>query len=126
MSIKASSDCLDIVKEACPPEQKIHLHCFAGGLTQVRQWRSVFPDCYFGATGKTANLNQDQQAALRSIPLDRLLLETDSPYLPMMKGLETTTPAYLGEVAVHVALVRKEPISLLIGATRINGEQLYQ
>ena len=43
----------------------------------------------------------------------------------MMKGLETNTPTYLGEVAVHVALVRKEPISLLLGVTRTNGDQLY-
>ena len=125
LSEKASQDCFQIIQEQCPSQQKIHLHCFSGGTQELKLWSGGFPNCYFGVTGKAVSFNKRQQEALQRIPLERLLLETDSPHLPVLKGLHTMTPAYIGDVAARVAFIRKEPISLLLDKTRVNGERLY-
>ena len=63
--------------------------------------------------------------ALKSVPLDRILVETDSPYLPVLPGQKTSTPAYNGDIAAEAAKIRKGPIELVIETTRINGQKLY-
>ena len=124
-STEPSKDCLAIVQKMCQPEQKIHLHCFAGQKEQVWEWRRAFPDCHFGFTGKMARFRKEQREALKSIPLDRILVETDSPYLPVLPGQRINTPAYIGDVAAEAAKIRQEPIELVIETTRVNGQKLY-
>lgn len=56
-------------------------HCFAGGPAQVP--RALALGCYLSFAGNvTYPRATELQAALRAAPLDRLLLETDSPFLP--------------------------------------------
>ena len=126
LSAEASRDCLAIVQEACDPEQRVHLHCFGGGVQQLREWRRAFPDCHFGVTGKVVHFNREQREALCKIPLDRLLVETDAPYMPMLHGLRTTSPAYIGDVAAAVSRVRGDSIDAILLATEANGRRLYR
>ena len=81
-----------------------------------------FPRLLFWLHGENGNVWEE---VLKQIPLDRLLLVTDVPYLPMLKGSKTTTSAYIGDVAACVALVRQEPINLVVWANRANGRRLY-
>ena len=53
-----------------------------------------------------------------------MLIETDSPHLPVLRGFITTTLAYI-DVAAGAAFIRKEPIPLLLERTRVKGEMLY-
>jgi TatD DNase family protein len=57
------------------------VHCFTGGMTELEAYIAL--DCYIGITGW---LNDERRGShliplLRHIPADRLLLETDAPYL---------------------------------------------
>lgn len=52
------------------------------------------------------SFNRDQRAALSLIPQSRMLLETDSPHLPVGGGVIYATPAYIGEVGELVAEIR--------------------
>ena len=54
MSEQAFKDCFESVKKHVPRDQRIHLHCFSGGLNQVTKWSEAFPNCHFGYTGKVA------------------------------------------------------------------------
>ena len=79
----ASKDCLRILKKELQRDYTIHRHCFNGSLAEYKEWREAFHNCYFGITGIATLAGCHPQLALviNTIPEDRLLLETDSPYL---------------------------------------------
>ncbi len=114
------------MKRHCPTSQRIHLHCFSGGIEQLQEWRAAFPNCYFGFTGKVARFCRGQKEALQRVPADRLVIETDAPYMPMLPGLRNSSPAYIGEVARLVSRVRLEPMSVVLKYTVENGRKLYR
>ncbi|XP_041484428.1 putative deoxyribonuclease TATDN2 [Lytechinus variegatus] len=113
------------LKRKCLPHQRVHLHCFTSDVSMVHAWNEAFPHCYFGITGKVRSFNEDQLAALREIPLNRLLLETDSPHLKLHPGCTYNTPYYLGDVGYYVARARGVPLAEIIGATYTNAQRLY-
>ncbi len=82
----------------------------------------AYPNCYVGFTGLVQRFDRMQRDTLKQVRADRLLVETDSPYLPMMKDLIRTTPAYIGEVASLVARIRMEPLTYVLKVTRENGQ----
>ena len=117
---------LHYVKKACPPNQGIHLHCFTGNTTIVEDWLDDFPNTYFGFTARVTSFNWEQREGLRAVPLNRLLKETDSPYMPVNRDNRVNTPAYIGDVAEVVAQVRGIEMRELLAVTVTNGQQLYQ
>ncbi|KAH3718487.1 hypothetical protein DPMN_061291 [Dreissena polymorpha] len=70
--------------------QKIHLHCFTGTLDQVLSWSAAFPRCYFSISDLVARFDEVQKSVVRGIPADRLLVETDSPYLRALSNRDNT------------------------------------
>ncbi|MES9881149.1 MAG: TatD family hydrolase, partial [Sedimenticola sp.] len=114
---EAYNHCLEIVQKYCVPDQRIHLHCFSGNSKCLNSWKGTFPNCFFSFAGKVRRFNNAQREALRRVPIDRLLVETDSPYLPVLAGLRTSTPAYTGDVANAVASIRREPFRIIAEAT---------
>ena len=129
-SAQHSSDVLlagfHYVKKACPPNQGIHLHCFTGNWTTVEDWLDDFPNTYFGFTARVTSFNWEQREGLRAVPLNRLLLETDSPYMPVDRDNRVNIPAYIGDVAEVVAQVRGMEMRELLAVTVTLGQQLYQ
>lgn len=97
------------------------IHCFSGTASELAQYLEM--GLYIGITG-VITLNQ-RGALLRqmvaSIPADRLLIETDAPYLtptPQRNRLRRNEPAFVREVLHAVAQARKEPLQSL-------GEQIW-
>ncbi|KAH3836379.1 hypothetical protein DPMN_109749 [Dreissena polymorpha] len=70
-----------------------------------------------------ARFDQVQMSAVREIAVDRLLVETDSPYMRVRVKLNNT-PAYVGEVA-NVARIRRVTLVEVLGTTAENGRRLY-
>ena len=71
-------------------EHPIQLHCFLGSSEDVAKWLKDFPNCSFSiAVGKFQNMTYMSEEAkmLRSIPREKLLLETDAPHLSGQKGV---------------------------------------
>jgi TatD DNase family protein len=65
--------------------------------------------------------------AIRETPLDRLLLETDGPYLaPVPYRGKRNEPAFVRQVAQRVAVVRGMTVDELIAATVTNAERVFQ
>jgi TatD DNase family protein len=63
---------------------------------------------------------------VRGVPLDRLLIETDSPYLaPVPYRGKTNTPAYVPYVARQVAALKGVPVEEVARATSANFERLF-
>ena len=60
-------------------DHKIHVHCFTGSWAQAETWLIYFKNSFIGLTPKVTQ-GRSLHHLVSQIPLDRLLLETDSPY----------------------------------------------
>ncbi len=68
-----------------------------------------------------------QLDAARSLPLDRLLLETDCPFLsPVPHRGKQNEPARVADIAAFLSDLRREPISALANATSRNAARLFK
>jgi TatD DNase family protein len=75
-------------------------------------------------TFKTAQSLRD---IARFVPLDRCLIETDSPYLaPVPFRGRTNSPAYVPFVAQQIAAVKGLPVEQIAVATSANFERLFK
>jgi len=82
---------------------------------------------YLGFTGPLTYKNADELRSIAArVPLDRLLIETDSPYLtPQPHRGKRNEPAYVRYVAERLAALRVLDLSDLAARTTINAERLF-
>ena len=102
----AYSHCLWFLKDKIKRDQIIQLHSFSGTTRQIQEWLEAFPNTYFSLSGLIRFFNTEKTEALKAIPIERLLLETDAPYLPIRKNIHHNSPVYLGELMERVAALR--------------------
>jgi TatD DNase family protein len=96
------------------------MHCFSGGPEEARRALDMGFRLAFGGVVTYPKANQVREAA-RLTPLDRLLVETDAPYLaPVPMRGKRNEPAYVVETARRLADLRGEPLELLAKATTDN------
>jgi TatD DNase family protein len=107
------------------PERWI-LHCFTGGPTEAARGLERGAMLSFSGivTFKSAD---DVRAAAAACPLDRLLVETDSPYLaPVPYRGRRNSPALVPVVGAAVAAVRGDPPALVEEATWANTAAVFR
>jgi TatD DNase family protein len=105
-------------------------HCFTGGQAELEAYLGF--GLYIGITGWVCDERRglDLRDAVPHIPLERLLVETDAPYLlprdlsPKPKS-RRNEPAFLLHVAQTVARLRGESVEALAAATTRNAESLF-
>ena len=127
---KASKDTLAILKdENCNAEGNRSargvFHCFTETRAVARAALDLgFYISFSGiVTFKTAD---DIRDVARFVPLDRLLIETDSPYLaPMPHRGKTNNPSFVPLVARQLSLIRPESLEAIAHATSWNFDQLF-
>jgi TatD DNase family protein len=102
------------------------MHCWAG-TPEETQW---FLDLGFfvSFSGVVTFKNALQiQASAQIVPLDKLLVETDCPFLsPVPKRGKRNEPAFVSHVAAYLAQLRGEDLNLLADATTNNARQLFR
>ena len=98
---------LQFLSDKFSANQVFILHCFTGSFEISKAWLTQFPKTYFGFTFLVSSFAQTQINALKSVPKDRLLEETDAPYIAP-NGIRVNSPAYLGEVIEVVARHRHD------------------
>ncbi len=101
------------------------LHCFTGGPEFAR--RVVDVGLYVSFSGITSFRNADSiRAAALLVPADRLLVETDSPYLaPIPHRGERNEPAFVVDVARALAAARGAALEEIARQTTMNAELLF-
>ena len=126
----ASDDTIAILKEenANPKEGgrvRGVFHCFTETLAVARAALDL--GFYISFSGVITFKNAgDIREVARFVPLDRLLIETDSPYLaPMPYRGKTNNPSYVPLVAKQLAEIRLESLEVIANATSRNFEQLF-
>nr|XP_034330588.1 3'-5' ssDNA/RNA exonuclease TatD-like [Crassostrea gigas] len=98
-----------------------HRHCFTGEAQELRQWQKELPPAKFGV--KMESIQDPRTVAL--IPPERLLLETDAPYLPPAPGCRLNHPWNVLSLAKQVAFIRNTPPSLLLKVANANAMDIY-
>lgn len=101
-------------------------HCF----TETREVARAALDLgfYISFSGILTFKNAaDLREIATFVPLDRLLIETDSPYLaPVPYRGKTNNPSYVPFVARQIAELRAEPLEVIADATSRNFEHLFK
>jgi len=101
------------------------LHCFTGSAELARKALDI--GFFISMSGIVTFKNaRELQETAKVIPLDRLLVETDSPFLaPVPHRGETCEPAFVADTAAFVANLRGEPLESLSDATTANFFKLF-
>lgn len=101
------------------------LHAYAGGTVHLREMIDL--GFHMGMDGPvTFKKAEILHAVARQVPLDRLLLETDGPYLtPNPHRGKRNEPAYVRYVAEQIADLRGIPLTELRRATTANARRLF-
>jgi TatD DNase family protein len=101
------------------------LHSFSSGMALLRA--GLLHRHYVSFSGMVTFKNWRLDQAILDTPLDRLLLETDGPYLaPVPYRGQRNEPAYVAQVAQRVAAVRGLPVEELVTITGQNAERVFQ
>ncbi len=101
------------------------IHCFTASQAFADQVLAL--GLYVSISGIVTFKNaRDLQATARTIPLDRLLIETDSPFLaPVPHRGRPCEPAFVADTARFLAALRDEPVERLAEATSANFYRLF-
>lgn len=108
------------------PKLRGVIHSFTGHHAEVERAMSHDGELFFGLNGiMTFTKDEAQLEAARSIPADRMLLETDCPYLaPVPHRGKRNEPAYVPVIADFLALLRGVGVDVLAHDTTRNAERL--
>ena len=123
-SREAEADTISILKEIPVPALGV-AHSFTSSLKMARTLLDM--GWYLGINGIVTFKNaEDLREVVRWIPMDRLLLETDSPFLaPVPFRGKPNKPAYIPVIASFIAELRKIPIEHLAEKTSENANRLF-
>jgi len=124
---EAEDDAFEILRQIDGENIKAHIHCYTGTPEFAQKVLSLKGNYFFGFTGavtfdKTVTIRE----AAATIPLNKILLETDAPYLaPVPFRGKTCTPAMIPQIAQVLASIKKIPVDELFKACRENTAAMY-
>ncbi len=101
------------------------LHSFSGSLETARQ--AIRLGFYIGVTGPLTYPNaQTKREVIKLLPLERLLIETDAPFLPpASKRGKRNEPAFVLEIADKIAQLHSRSLEEVANMTSMNATQLF-
>ena len=124
-SRNAEKETYDILNDYKDKNLKILMHCFTG--SKKFSEKLLMLNAYFSASGiitfKNANELQD---TFKSLPLDKILIETDSPFLaPVPNRGKKNEPSFIDFTATKLAKIKEISKSELIKITTSNFNKLF-
>lgn len=120
----ADADVAAMIRE-CSGDVIGVLHCFSSGASVLEA--GLDAGWYVSFSGMVTFRNYADTELLRSVPDDRLLLETDGPYLaPVPFRGKRNEPAYLVHTCEAVARLRDAPVTGVAQRTTVNARTFYR
>jgi len=117
----------DDMIEALPEKVEGVVHCFTGNLEQAEKF--LQKGLFLGLNGlifKDVVALPNPTEIIAAFPLDRILLETDSPYLvPPVAGKERNEPLFVTYIAEEIARIKKITREEVAEATTKNAKALF-
>ena len=118
-----------MLKNHCDNLQNFVVHCFTGNKTNLKKYLDL--GAYIGLTGWLTDSNRGSHLKdiIKLIPHDRIMIETDAPYLIPhninFKHDGTNQPAYLPYIAEAVALSMCLELNYLSTITVENTKRFF-
>jgi TatD DNase family protein len=102
------------------------IHCFTGDYDTAKKYLDL--GFYISFSGiVTFKRSEELREAAKNIPIDKILIETDSPYLaPVPYRGKPNEPSYVKHVAETLADVRGMSFEEIAQATKANAEKLFR
>ena len=124
-SRNAENETFEILSEYKKDKLKILMHCYTGSKKFAEKLLDL--NAFFSASGIiTFKNSQELQETFSFIPLEKLLIETDSPFLaPEPNRGKKNEPSFVKFTANKLASIKKIPITDLIETTTKNFNRLF-
>ncbi len=124
-SRNAFDELLDTLTRCNANELTGVFHCFSGDEEQLLRL-ARFEGFMFGVGGVATYKKSNLPEVLRHLPLERVLLETDSPYLaPVPRRGKRNESAYIPYIAERVAQIYGTTVENVAAITTANAERLF-
>lgn len=121
----ATSDIVDILKEEGAAEVGGIMHCYSGSVEVAKQCLEMNFYISLGGPVTFKNAKKPKEVALE-IPLDKLLIETDCPYLtPHPYRGQRNEPSYVKLVAEQIAEIKGMTLKEIAQATSDNAKRIF-
>jgi TatD DNase family protein len=125
-SRNAFDETIDVLDRFAKPVKNIVFHCFSGSPEQAKKVLDRGYCISFTGVVTFKNAGRTREAA-KVVPLDRLMLETDSPYMspePMRKQ-KINEPALMTHTAKFVADLKKTPLEQFAAAVTATSKSFF-
>lgn len=119
----AMEDTVNILKEY--PDLTGVIHCYPGSIETAK----VLIDRFYLGIGGTLTFKNAKKTVevVKDIPLDRIVIETDSPYLtPVPFRGKRNEPIYVENIAQKIAKIKELPLEEVVKRTTENAKKLYR
>lgn len=126
-SREAAQDCFDIIKESNLPKERAGvIHCFSGSVEMAKQYIEM--GFYIGVGGVLTFKNAKKTVdVVEAIPLNKILIETDSPYLaPVPNRGQRNNSQNLKFIAEKIASIKQIDPLKVAKVTMENGKNLFR
>ena len=124
-SRNAEDDTFEILNNYKKDNLKILMHCFTGSKKFAMKLLNM--NAYFSASGIITFKNSvDLQETFKFLPLEKILIETDSPYLaPVPNRGKKNEPAFVRYTAEKMAMIKNITTENLVKTTTSNFNDLF-
>lgn len=120
----AMGETIELVKPFAKKGLRGVFHCFSGSKESAEQITGM--GFHLGLGGVLTYKNAGVAEAVKDIPMEYLVLETDAPYLaPVPYRGKTNEPAFMLEVAKKLAEIKSMPLHEIAAMTTSNAKKLF-
>lgn len=117
-------DCIDIVRKKQHGSLIGIFHCFSGTLAEAQEIVNL--GFYLGIGGVVTYKKSDLPAILAEIPIDKIVLETDAPYLaPVPHRGQRNESSYIPVIAAKIAAIYNISVEEVAAITTKNAERIF-
>ena len=122
---KAHNELFNLLRDINSPLYSGVMHCFGGSVQEAQ--RAIEMGFHIGIGGVVTFKNATLADVARAVPLDRILLETDSPYLsPVPHRGKRNESAYIPLIADCIATLRGISMQEVAETTTASAQQLFR
>ncbi len=124
-SRNAEKDTFEILSSYKDQNLKILMHCFTGSLEFSKKLQTL--DAFFSASGIITFKNStDLQNTFKTIPLEKLLIETDSPFLaPIPMRGKKNEPSFIKYTLEKLSTLKETTVEKMSNMTTDNFNKLF-
>lgn len=122
---ESDEDLLDIIEDEQDGSLKGVIHCFSSPVEILE--RTIKAGFHVSFTGNVTFKKSDHRTVLEKVPLDKFMIETDSPYMaPVPKRGKRNEPSYVEHVAQKIAEIKSVSFKEVIDMTTKTAKSLFR